>query len=381
MVVLFLIITGLLTLAYAILIGVYRFWLVRLKQFAPDVAIRPATQFSVIIPARNEALSILSCLRSIQAQSYPAALFEVIVVNDHSTDETEKLVTNFQQNWPQLKLMNLSDHLIDTNTAYKKKAIEIAVAQSTGNWIITTDADCVVPKKWLSLFDNFIQQKHVVFVAAPVMFTNNKSWLNLFQVLDFISLQGITAAAVSAGYHSMCNGANLAYSKHAFEAVGKFKGIDHIASGDDMLLMHKINKRFPGQLGFLYSQDMIVETSPMHTWSQFLHQRIRWASKAETYTDKNIYWVLLLVYCLNAALLTGLLFGIIISGIYPGIFAFLLVKIIVEILFMYPAASFFQLKETLLFFPFMQPFHILYTVIAGWLGKFGTYQWKGRVLK
>ncbi len=377
----FIYIVAFLGLTYCILIGIYCYWFLQLKKFEP-VHIQPAsTFFSIIIPARNEALVISACLKRIQDQNYPAHLFEVIVVNDHSTDTTVEVVQQMQSHFTSLRLINLSDHVSGTINAYKKRAIEIAVTASKGEWIVTTDADCEVLPNWLLNFDQFIQEKDTVFVAAPVMFSYTPSWLSMFQLLDFMSLQGITAAVVAAGYHSMCNGANLAYSKKAFFEVGQFKGIDHLASGDDMLLMYKIKKQFPGRLEFFYNADMIVTTAPMPDWKSFFNQRIRWASKADSYSERSIFWVLLLVYLFNAGLLVGAIAGIFVEGIYPSIVYVLLLKTIVEIIFLYPVARFFKLQSALWVFPLMQPFHIVYTVIAGWLGKFGTYQWKGRVVK
>ncbi len=114
-----------------------------------------------------------------------------------------------------------------------------------------------------------------------------------------MSLQGITAASVNKGFHSMCNGANLAYKKSMFQQVKGFAGIDNIASGDDMLLMHKIYKQDAAGVKFLLSQQVIVQTEAMKDWKSFFNQRIRWASKADSYQDKRIFWVLALVYCLN----------------------------------------------------------------------------------
>lgn len=376
----FLLIITILTLAYCLLIGVYAYWFLQLKQYQVDVRFTPKTTFSIIIPARNEEAMIVKCLAGIKRQKYPTHLFEVIVVNDHSTDKTAELVEQMQLNFPNLKLIHLVNHISTTIHAYKKKAIEIAVAQTTGDWIVTTDADCEVPPNWLYMLDNYIQKKQPVFIAAPVMFTLNYTWLGLFQVLDFMSLQGITAAAVAAGYHSMCNGANLAYKKEAFYTVGEFKGIDDIASGDDMLLMYKMKQQYKDQLGFLFSQEVIVTTAPMDSWRNFLQQRIRWASKADRYEEKSIFWVLALVYFFNAFLLVGLLFSLFITGFGTYIWILLLAKTFVEFCFMIPVALFFGKPTSLLFFPLMQPFHIVYTVIAGWLGKFGTYQWKGRTV-
>ncbi len=361
----------------------YRQWLIQLPVFAHKNNTRlPATHFSVIVPARNEENNIKNCLASILQEAYPPELFEVIIVNDHSTDETENIVLSLQKQYSNLFLLNLKDHLDKKQlTAYKKKAIEMAVLQSKGNWIVTTDADCIVTANWLSNFDQYIQERNPVFVAAPVMFTNDHSFLSVFQLLDFLSLQGITAAAVSAGYHSMCNGANICYRKDVFNEVGRFAGIDHIASGDDMLLMHKIKIQYPDQIGYLYSRDSIVLTAPMGSWKDFFNQRVRWASKASSYQDKSIFWILLLVYLLNASL-----FVLLVSSpfIDHGLINWLIlvgVKTLVELSFMFPVARFYGQAKALFWFPLMQPFHIVYTVVAGWLGKFGTYQWKGRKVK
>lgn len=371
------IVSSCLLMAYLLLILLYRRWFLMLEPFEPEEEIPSRTKFSIVIPARDEEANIGACLASILANDYPSHLYEIIVINDHSTDGTSAIVEKMQQTHSQIKLIHLANHLSAGLNAYKKKAIELAIAQTTGDWIITTDADCVVSTKWLSLLDAYIQKTAVVFVAAPVKFSNTGSFISLFQVLDFMSLQGITAAAVGAGAHSMCNGANLAYEKKAFYAVGQFAGIDQIASGDDMLLMQKIKKAYPGKLGFLFHQDAIVSTLPMHNWKSFINQRIRWASKGTHYQDKSIFWVLLLVYLVNLSLLLLLIIGLIQQDL-SAILYLVLFKTGVELFFLYPVSRFFGQTATLLYFPFMQPVHICYTVIAGWLGKFGNYQWKGR---
>lgn len=375
----FLILTVLLLLVYSILILLYRRWLRRLPVFHAKAGLQPRNIFSVIVPARNEADNIRACLQSILQQSYPTALFEVILINDHSTDATEAIVRSLQQQHENLKLINLSDHIPDNRlNAYKKKAIELAIAASRGNWIVTTDADCIVGAGWLQVYDAYIQETGPVFVAAPVMFSTKGSFLSLFQLLDFMSLQAITAAAVSAGHHAMCNGANIAYRKEVFYEVGQFEGIDHIASGDDMLLMHKISQKHPGKLGYLFAKEAIVRTTPMPDWKSFFNQRIRWASKADQYRDRSIFRTLALVYAVNAGLLVLFFGGLFVNG---GIHHWLLIvsaKTLVELSLMLPAARFYGQLKTLWWFPVMQPFHIVYTVTAGWLGKFGTYQWKGR---
>lgn len=377
-----LVIISLLLLAYCLLIMQYRKWFCRLRIFQPTKKYNPVTYFSVIIPARNEAATIEHCVQGILDQDYPSSLVEVIVVNDHSTDNTADIVKELQKKYNNLQLINLDEYLQDTQlNAYKKKAIELAISKSKGDWIITTDADCSIPANWLLLYDAYIQQYQTVLVAGPVMFTHQQGILSLFQLLDFMSLQGITAAAVSAGYHTMCNGANLAYRKEVFYEVGQFRGIDQLASGDDMLLMYKIKQKYPTQLGYLFHPDAVVTTAPMYTWRDFLNQRIRWASKADRYEDKSVFRILALVYFVNLGLLVLLPVNLFVAGEIAHWLTLLLIKTSVELFFLWPVSKFYQQKEALLYFPFMQPLHLLYTVIAGWLGKFGTYQWKGRTVR
>jgi cellulose synthase/poly-beta-1,6-N-acetylglucosamine synthase-like glycosyltransferase len=345
---------------------------------------------SIIIPARNEEDNIEACLQSVCNQSYPTHLYEVIVIDDHSTDNTAAIVKKYAGK--NVKLISLKDELGNRQlNAYKKKAIEMAIAHATGDLIITTDADCIVKENWLQTIASFYQQTHAAFIAMPVAYDCNSSLLQIFQALDFMTLQGITGASVYKKMHSMCNGANLAYTKKAFEEVNGFKDIDNIASGDDMLLMHKIYKHHQDKVFFLKSKEVIVHTAPMKTVKDFFNQRIRWASKADKYDDKRIFAVLLLVYLFNVmmlvlpgiALFTNIQCSIL--NVQFSIFEYwlllLISKTLIELIFLVPVAKFFDKQMLLWLFPLAQPFHIVYTVVAGWLGKFGSYQWKQRKVK
>ncbi len=372
---------------YAALILYYALSWNSIPSFARPTNNEQRTTLSIIIPARNEEQNIVSCLDSICNQSYPKHLYEVIVVDDHSTDNTVAIVKKYAaQN---VKLISLKDELDGRQlNAYKKKAIEIAIAQSTGELIITTDADCYAEENWLQTITAFYQETNAAFIAMPVSYNCNNRFIEIFQALDFMTLQGITGASVYKKIHSMCNGANLAYTKKVFEEVNGFKGIDNIASGDDMLLMHKIYKQHPEKVFFLKSKDVIVQTAPMKTLKDFFNQRIRWASKADKYDDKRIFSVLLLVYLFNVLLLVLPVISLIknyqlsIINYQFTLFQFwlglLISKTIIELIFLFPVANFFTKQSLLWLFPVAQPFHILYTVIAGWLGKFGTYKWKER---
>lgn len=383
-------ITLLLLLCYSALLIYYRKSWLSIPNFKAADDSKFKTKVSIVIPARNEEKNIGGCLGSLIDQSYPKHLFEVLVVDDHSTDNTAAIIKSFA---PQnVKLISLKDYITANEiNAYKKKAIEIAILQSNGELVVTTDADCMLPPYWLTTIAAFYETKKSAFIVMPVVIANDNRWIEIFQSLDFMTLQGITGASVHKNFHSMCNGANLAYTKEAFEAVNGFKGIDNIASGDDMLLLHKIYKQFPNDIGYLKSQEVIVQTKPVKNLHEFFNQRIRWASKADQFDDKRIFVVLIIVYFLNVLMLAlpvaALVNQQVVSVFHYQLtmiewyFILLLFKTLMELFFLFPVAKFFNQTKLLCWFPIAQPFHILYTVIAGWLGKFGKYTWKERSVK
>ena len=386
-----LIVSILLLVIYILLLFYYRSAWNNIPVFNPS-ALNPkaSTLISVIIPARNESKNLPSLLESLSKQTYPVHLFEVLIIDDHSTDHTASIIKNYAA--PNIKAISLQQY-IDSNeiNSYKKRAIEIGIQQSGGTLILTTDADCYLPENWLQTIAVFYEQYRPAFIAAPVAINCRMRFIEIFQALDFMTLQGITGASVHKKIHSMCNGANMAYEKNAFYEVDGFKGIDNIATGDDMLLMHKIYKRYPERLMFLKSRDVIVQTAPVKTITAFFNQRIRWASKADKYDDKRIFAVLLLVYLFNVMLIVLPIISLFRNyqlsivncqlSIIEIWIMLLVLKTSVELFFLVPVSKFFGKQRLLFLFPFMQPFHIVYTVIAGWLGKFGTYEWKDRKVK
>lgn len=385
----FILITFFLLIPYSALILFYRKSWLGINDFIHEEinAENKWPFISIIIAARNEEKNIGKCIQSLFHQTYPENKFEIIITDDHSTDGTVSVINSFQKE--NIRVISLADFTQNKIlNSYKKKSIETALQFAKGELIVTTDADCVAPEKWLETLALFYKEKKPVLIAAPVSFTdsgNDKSslanFLKIFQSLDFMTLQGITGASVHKKFHNMCNGANLAYEKKVFFEVNGFEGIDEIASGDDMLLMQKIQKVYPDKVMFLKSTDAIVQTQCEETLKDFMNQRIRWASKADKYTDKKITGVLLFVYLLNAWILI-----LAISSFFfaKAFYLFLIafgIKIFVELLFLYPVAKFFGKEKLLWWFVPAQPFHILYTLIAGWLGTFGSYQWKGRKVK
>jgi cellulose synthase/poly-beta-1,6-N-acetylglucosamine synthase-like glycosyltransferase len=332
---------------------------------------------SIIIPARNEAKRIGPCLDALLNQSYSRTLTEIIVVNDFSTDETATLV----QGHPlKCTVLNLADYVTDGLNSYKKKAIETGIRHCHGELIMCTDADCTMGPYWIHKLVETYQRNKFQFIAAPVKIIPGRSWLAVFQTLDFISLQGITGAAVFRNLYPMCNGANLAYSKKAFEAVNGFLDIDHIASGDDMMLLKKIQEKYPGKTGYVKDEQAIVNTVPAENIGAFLNQRIRWASKIAHYKHPSTFITLGLVYTVNAGLLL-LFFCCLLYGKWRWLLILLAFKTVSEYFFVSKVAGFFGQRSLMKWFPFCQPIHIIYTVIAGGFGSFGKYEWKNRKVR
>ncbi len=366
---------------YAALILLYRMGWEKQPFFRLTGSHHPKTKISVIIPARNEAANIGKCIKAILAQNYPAQLLEVIVVDDHSEDNTAQVVNNFRNK--QVRCISLADWLSNKGQiiAYKKEAIAAGIANSSGELIVTTDADCTMGIEWLRHIAGKYEVYKPVMIIAPVDFNQDDSLLDIFQSLDFMSMQGITAATHELKLGNMCNGANLAFTRLAYDAVDGYKDIDHLASGDDYLLMMKMQKAYPNRIDYLKAKEAIVYTPPQPDLKGFLQQRVRWASKSGKYDDKIMTLVLSFVYLFNLTLFILAIAcffsasAIMISG------GMLLIKVVAEMVFLFPVAKFFNKTKQLLYFPFLQPFHIAYIVVAGLMGFVGVYKWKGRRVK
>ncbi len=360
----------LLLIAYGLLMGWYRRAWRRIPPFEEGNT-DPITPVTILVPVRNEAANIGALLQCLVQQDYPARLRQIIVIDDGSEDNTREIVQNFEG----VELLVLDNNI---TRSHKKRAIEAGLQAARHPWLVTTDGDCQMGPRWLRGLMDFQQQSQNCYLAAPVVMHSNGSFLENFQQMDFAVLQGVTAVSVHSRLHAMSNGANQAYTRQAFEAVDGFNNIDHIASGDDMLLLQKINRRFPGQVGWLHSPEAIVHTAPATSWRAFFQQRIRWASKARHYTEGPIFFVMLLVYLVNLSFPFLLVASLWNAWFLPAAFLLWLGKTLLEWPFVFPVFRFFGLRFGFLSFFLFQPFHMLYTVLSGFLGLIGRYEWKGR---
>lgn len=342
-------------------------------------------KLSVIIPVRNEAANIGVLLDDLAKQTLEKSRFEVIVVNDASTDKTEDIVRRYMfDKVIDIQFISLEDIPVSSP---KKRAITEALQNSTGSLIVTTDGDCRVGKRWLETIAKTYFETNAKFISGPVTFLDApathsaKKWGRIFQTIEFSSLIGTGACLLEAGHPTMCNGANLAYERAAFDAVGGYAGVDQIASGDDEFLLQKIHQKFDHRIYFLKNKDAIVQTHPPENWRAFYQQRIRWASKWAV--NKRIATMMVAIFVFLVNLFTLILTGV---ALTEGLVDFwintiLIIKFLPEFLFLSLIIRFLNKNKLVPYIPLVQLFYPFYVLFFGITAQRKGYEWKGRKLR
>lgn len=365
------------TIIYVVLVLYMRNGWMKLPTIHLD-SVMPVSKVTVIIAARNEANNISRTLNCLVDQEYPKELLEVIVVDDHSTDRTGEIVASYFDQGVKLITLNEGNKL----NSYKKFAINKAIHASSGDIIITTDADCRMGSKWILSIVQYMESQDKLMVSSPVCYDEEKSYFERLQTLEFLYLIGLGAAGIGNGNPTTCNGANLAYRKSLFFEMGGFKGIDELASGDDELLLHKVAEQYADRIGFCKSREAIVYTDAKENLKSFLSQRKRWASKSTKYKDKKVVVLGVCIWLFNLSFFLSILFLFV--GIYDAselVITSFMMKFLVELAFLSPIMSFVNRKELLWSLPLLTIVHSLYFVYIGVVGNIGKYDWKGRTVK
>lgn len=355
---------------YSISISSLIYGFFRIKRYQ-KAGLEPKTSFTIIVPFRNEKENLPILLESFSNLNYPKDLFEVILVDDSSEEKFQ--VPGFKFQVSQIDNIRVSK-------SPKKDAITTAMQHVKTDWVITTDADCIVPENWLLIFDNYIQQNNVSMLAGAVTYNCGNSFLDHFQQLDLTSLQGATIGSFGLNKGFMCNGANFAYTKSLFESLNGFEGNDKIASGDDVFLLQKVIEKFPNKVHYLKAKGTIVTTKPTENWKALFHQRVRWAAKTSSYKSVFGKFLGLIVFFGNLSFIIGffwLLFGI---WSYPIFVIFAFSKFTIDFVLLSITNQFLtktRIKSLLLsslLYPFFSSAVALYSL-------FGSYEWKDRQFK
>lgn len=333
---------------------------------------------SVIIPARNEEKNIEKCLLSVLNQHYEQGRFEVILIDDHSEDNTLAIAQQIAQSYSQLRIISLSE---DGMNSHKKAALAKGIALAKGDIIVQTDADCVVLPNWLSAMTGFFDAE-TGLVSGPVKLSYDNTLFQKVQSLEFMGLNLLGAGSIARGKPNMCNGANIAYRKAVYEEVKGFEGISEVASGDDELLMQKIFLTGKYTIRYACAQAAIVSTPAQNNLASFWRQRVRWVSKSRNYLNRSINIVQLIFFFAILGISLNLTLGIFSSvNTYIAILS-LALKYLIDIYLMRKATRFFGEKKLMPILPVLSLLYLIYVPLIGIVGNFTQgYEWKGRKIK
>lgn len=344
---------------------------------AGDIAAgRPGIRVSVVIPARNEAHGIEACLDAVLASAGDDC--EIIVVDDASTDATAALVRARSSNGAgvQIRLASLPE-APPGSRGHKKRAVAEGVRLARGTIVLQTDADSCPGPDWIPAMTSMFDQ-NVGFVAGPVIYRSDGSFFQDFQALEFAGLMGIAAAAMESGHPMLSSGANIAYRKDLYDRVRTDDRTGHLSSGDDVHLMHAIDRIAGVDLAFCLDPRAVVETGPEATVAGFFAQRSRWASKNGQVPDLGLLALYVTIYLAYIAFLASVPFALLVPGGWVPALGVWILKISAESLLLVPAARHFGRKRLLGRFLPSQPFQVLYVVAAPIAGMIGGFTWKGR---
>lgn len=320
---------------------------------------------SIVIAFRNEASNLPSLLNDLNKLSYPVDLLDVILVNDHSDDESLSIAQNTELKFSK-QILSLAD-----GVEGKKSAINLGVKNSDSELIITTDADCNVQLNWVNVIANFYKSTNSKLIAGPVaMKSDNSLWQNMQQI-EFASLIGSGGVFIEKGNPVMCNAANMAFNRLTYNEFNANN--DASVSGDDVFLMHHIHAKYPSKVRFLKSTEASVLTNGLNDFGSFIQQRLRWAGKWKHYKDKNTKVMAFAIWGLN--------FAFILAPFLIPVYYFMVlfvVKSLLEFWFLKKVMDLSLQKIQISAFLCLLIFYPIYVVVFGAISGRLKYNWKGR---
>ena len=364
-------------LVYAILIIQLILGFNKVKSFE-KTDISPKTAFTIVVPFRNEEKNLDRLLQSLSQLNYPISLVQIVMVDDFSKDNSTLIYNKWRLNHQEVDT-TLLENLVLSNSP-KKDALGRAIPIAKHEWIVTTDADCIVNKNWLLTLDNYIQTNNPKMIIGAVMYKAKNNWFHHFQQLDLMSLQGVTIGSFGIGKPFMCNGANFAYTKNFFNEIGSFGGISDKASGDDVFLLQKAVNTNKDKVHYLKHSDSIVKTKPENDLFKLFMQRVRWAGKSTGYKSTYAKFLAVIVLLTNLSLTSAfclLPFALLNWKIVLIVF---LTKYIVDYILLYKSNTY--LRKGKFFVPIASSIvYPFFSSLVGIYSLFGSFSWKGRTFK
>ena len=351
---------------YLIYILAFTFGLYNLKEKFFTFNNKNNVKASVLIAARNEEKNIGNLLKSLYNQTFSKELFEVIIIDDHSEDETISVVENFLKEHKDINLK-----FFKAEKEGKKYAISQALHLAENELILVTDADCFLKETWIESIVNFYKEENCKMILAPVLLSPAGTFFEKIQVLEHLSLIGSTAGSAAIGFPVMCNGANMAYERLVALEVEKQRKDFNIPSGDDMFLMEYFIKNYGAEnVKFLLSKTAIVKTNTCKNISEFFRQRRRWVSKTKSYTSWKILSTAFVVLFFNLSIISLLVSALFSPTLLIPYFLLTFLKFLIDYPLLRNITTFMNQKNLLIWtlpLEFVYPFYAVFTAISGML--------------
>lgn len=328
---------------------------------------------SVVVIARNEGHNLLQLMTCLISQDYPKELYEIIIGDDDSEDDTEEIIQKFIDQGHNIRYFKSLGR--EDAVSPKKLALSRGITMAKGEIILTTDADCIVPQGWISsMVSHFTDD---VSMVAGYSRTYLEDWdkapmVQKYEHLDFALTYMVLGGGYTIGKSWACIGQNMAYRKSAWEDVGGFEKIMHLISGDDVNLM-QLMRRKGHKIIFNFSPKSFAYTHPVQSWKQFVNQRSRWASnmKYQLKFNPEFFFILFSMACLYWGSI-ALMFINFKLGL--AVFAYRIA--IEQIMVAYSRKHFGVSARMLRFYPIwlvIQTFMLVFTMVLGSLGLFVWY--------
>ena len=352
------------TILYLFQVGIF---LIGLKRNQDNIHGPTNLSVSVIIAVRNEENNIYDCLVSVSNQTYPASLYEIVIINDGSTDNTEIICNDFMKRYSNIKLIQTKD---DTVIRGKANALAYGIEASTGEIILITDADCTVPVTWIEQTAN----RYDPTVGLIGGFTLQKASTPFegMQSLDWTFIVGMAAATAGLNYPLGSIGNNLSFRRSAYDQIGGYRKLKFSVTEDYTVVQAIIGTT---KWKYVYPIDLkhLVESKPCPSYKSLIHQKHRWGKGGLDMKPAG-FAIMVIGYCMNLSPFIMLFWGGIIQAA-----AALMIKFIADYFFLYQILRHLDRKDDLRWFFWFEIYFIIYVLLLPFLVFFGgKVKWKGR---
>lgn len=327
---------------------------------------------SVVVPARNEEANIEQCVRSLAASDYLPERFEIIVVNDRSSDRTGEVLAGLQQEISNLIVHNATDDRANTNLQGKPRAVHQGIMRSKGEFVLMTDADCTVPPTWISAIAHTFQNPRIGLIASYTL-AKGKRIFDYLQMHEWLINNTMASAGVGLGQPLGCFGNNLSVRRSVYDALGGYPNIRFSLTEDLALLQAVTSAGYEAR--YICAHETQITTLPCPDVAAFIKQHHRWVNGG-----KALGWRAAVFVITSLSMWIGIIASLLTaSWLALGILYF--ARTLADMLLSYPAYKEMRITNHVLWMPLVEPFFLLVELMTPFLGLKSRVEWKGQILR